>query len=172
MERAQIQKFAREAAWQWSYSWNTFTNITSDKEGKFWRPKVRDAFVTRIGRIAKGQYDVTKFLLSDMFGSPMSRTAKKFLSCALRLFNKKNNFTEAYQQRLKFVTIESYDVLEVIRAYDGSDAFFYLDPPYISYDQGPYKHSWFSGKGIHSHFPEALDKSSAQGWLLHGRRSF
>lgn len=87
MERAQIQKFAREAAWQWSYSWNTFTNITSDKEGKFWRPKVRDAFVTRIGRIPKGQYDTTKFLLSDMFGTPMARTAKKFEVPAFDPFN-------------------------------------------------------------------------------------
>jgi hypothetical protein len=78
MERAQIQKYAREAAWQWSYCWNTFTNISSDKAGEFWKPKVRDAFVTRIGRIPKGKYDVQKFLLSDMFGTPMSRTAKKF----------------------------------------------------------------------------------------------
>jgi DNA adenine methylase len=58
---------------------------------------------------------------------------------ANRLFNKKNRFTEEYQSRLKNVTIESYDVLKVIRAYDGPDSFFYLDPPYVSSDQGPYK---------------------------------
>ncbi|WP_374760323.1 hypothetical protein [Dyadobacter diqingensis] len=27
----------------------------------------------------------------------------------------------------------------MIRAYDGPDSFFYLDPPYVSSDQGPYK---------------------------------
>ena len=58
---------------------------------------------------------------------------------ALRIFNKKNRFTDEYQKRLKLVTIESYDVLKVIRAYDGPDSFFYLDPPYVSSDQGPYK---------------------------------
>jgi DNA adenine methylase len=58
---------------------------------------------------------------------------------AVRIFNKKNRFTQEYQSRLKTVTIESYDVLKVIRAYDGLDSFFYLDPPYVSSDQGPYK---------------------------------
>lgn len=59
--------------------------------------------------------------------------------CALKLFNKKKLLTEAYQERLKFVTIESYDVLKVIKAYDTPDTFFYLDPPYVSSDQGMYK---------------------------------
>ncbi|SDG71244.1 DNA adenine methylase [Dyadobacter soli] len=57
---------------------------------------------------------------------------------AYRTYNKKNRFTEAYTERLKKVTIESYDVLKVIRAYDAPDAFFYLDPPYVSADQGHY----------------------------------
>ncbi|MEA5259459.1 DNA adenine methylase [Arcicella aquatica] len=57
----------------------------------------------------------------------------------LRLFNKKQRFTEGYQERMKMVTIESYDVLKVIKAYDSPETFFYLDPPYISSDQGHYK---------------------------------
>lgn len=57
---------------------------------------------------------------------------------AKRTFNKKNQFTEAYQVRMKHVTIECYDVLKVIKAYDSPDAFFYLDPPYVSSDQGHY----------------------------------
>lgn len=59
--------------------------------------------------------------------------------CATKVFNKKNSFTEVYQQRMKRVTIESYDVLKVIRAYDGPEAFFYLDPPYVSSNQGHYQ---------------------------------
>lgn len=59
--------------------------------------------------------------------------------CALKLFNKKEALTEAFKLRLKHVTIECYDVLKVIKAYDSEDAFFYLDPPYVSSDQGPYK---------------------------------
>ncbi len=58
--------------------------------------------------------------------------------CALKHHNKKNNFTEAYQLRMKRVTIECYDVLKVIKAYDAEDAFFYLDPPYVSANQGHY----------------------------------
>ncbi|WP_448961708.1 DNA adenine methylase [Larkinella arboricola] len=60
-------------------------------------------------------------------------------STARKIFNKKQMFTAAYQERLKRVTIESYDVLKVIKAYDGPDTFFYLDPPYVSSDQGSYK---------------------------------
>lgn len=63
----------------------------------------------------------------------------RFGKCALKLFNKKQLLRDAYQQRLKFVTIESYDVLKVMKAYDGPDTFFYLDPPYVSSDQGMYK---------------------------------
>lgn len=57
---------------------------------------------------------------------------------ALRLFNKKKALTEAYQERMKRVTIECYDVLKVIKAYDSPETFFYLDPPYVSSDQGHY----------------------------------
>lgn len=58
--------------------------------------------------------------------------------CALKLFNKKVNLTQDFKDRLRKVTIECYDVLKVIKAYDSPDAFFYLDPPYVSSDQGHY----------------------------------
>lgn len=44
----------------------------------------------------------------------------------------------AYKDRLKKVTIENNDVFKVIKAYDSPDAFFYLDPPYVSANQGHY----------------------------------
>lgn len=59
-------------------------------------------------------------------------------SSSFRLFNKKNLLTEAYKERMKRVTIECYDVLKVIKAYDSEDTFFYLDPPYVSSNQGHY----------------------------------
>lgn len=57
---------------------------------------------------------------------------------SLKLSNKKNAFTDAYQSRMRQVTIECYDVLKVIKAYDSPDTFFYLDPPYVSSMQGHY----------------------------------
>lgn len=57
---------------------------------------------------------------------------------ALRLYNKKNSFTEAYRERLKRVTIESYDALRVMKTYDSPGTFYYIDPPYVSSDQGHY----------------------------------
>lgn len=59
-------------------------------------------------------------------------------SAALSNTNRKINFTDKFKERFKRVTIESYDVLKVIKAYDSADAFFYLDPPYVSSIQGHY----------------------------------
>lgn len=73
---------------------------------------------------------------SSMFGAGFGYDKQG--KTALRLANKKNRFTHAYQERLKRVTVESYDVLKVIKAYDAPDTFFYLDPPYVSSDQGHY----------------------------------
>ena len=99
--------------------------------------------------------------------------------CALKLFNQKNQFTTDYQQRLKRVAIESYDVLKVIKAYDSPETFFYLDPPYVSSDQGPYKGyteqdfinlleacSKMKGKFLLSSYPEnaLLDYRSRFNW--------
>lgn len=91
--------------------------------------------------------------------------------CALKLFNKKENLTQAFKTRLKKVTIECYDVLKVIKTYDAPDAFFYLDPPYVSSDQGHYGGytmddfrrlldacANLKGKFLLSSYPEALLK--------------
>ena len=84
-------------------------------------------------------------------------------------YNRKLNFTDAYQERFKRVTIECYDVLKVIKAYDSPDAFFYLDPPYVSSDQGHYSGytiedftnlldacSKMKGKFLLSSYPESI----------------
>ena len=41
---------------------------------------------------------------------------------------KKEEFCDALAARMKRVTIENRDALDVIRAYDSPDTFFYLDP--------------------------------------------
>jgi DNA adenine methylase len=85
---------------------------------------------------AWGVWSQANFSFSSMIGAGFGYD--KFGKCALRLFNKKNKFTQAYKERFRNVTIECYDVLKVIKAYDSPDAFFYLDPPYVSSDQGHY----------------------------------
>jgi len=90
-------------------------------------------------------------------------------SSSLMLFNKKKALTDAFQQRMKHVTIESYDVIKVIKTYDAPDTFFYLDPPYVSSDQGHYAGYTLDnfrelldlcvsmkGKFLLSSYPEAL----------------
>jgi DNA adenine methylase len=99
--------------------------------------------------------------------------------CPLRTFNKKNRFTEEYKERFKRVTIECYDVLKVIKAYDSPDAFFYLDPPYVSADQGHYSGyspgdfialldacSTIQGKFLLSSYPEPslMEYRKKNGW--------
>ena len=103
----------------------------------------------------------------------------RFGQCAQTLFNRKKLITDAYQERLKRVTIESHDVLKVMRAYDDQDAFFYLDPPYVSADQGMYKGyteddfkrlldacANLKGKFLLSSYPERtlIEYRQKQGW--------
>ncbi|MBO0947312.1 DNA adenine methylase [Fibrella forsythiae] len=55
------------------------------------------------------------------------------------LYNKKKRFTDAYKERMRFVTVEQRDALKVIDVFDSPHTFFYLDPPYVSAHQGHYK---------------------------------
>lgn len=52
---------------------------------------------------------------------------------------KRKAFTQEYAQRLEKTEIECSDALEVIKARDSKDSFFYCDPPYIGTNQGHYK---------------------------------
>jgi DNA adenine methylase len=52
--------------------------------------------------------------------------------------SKRENFTQAYEDRLKTVQVENNDALKVIARCDDKEAFIYCDPPYIGSDQGHY----------------------------------
>lgn len=102
--------------------------------------------------------------------------------CALKLFNKKERFTEALRERLRKVTIENNDVLKVIKTYDSPETFFYLDPPYLSSNQGHYSGykaedfrnlldalSNIKGKFLLSTYPEEMlleDYIPKNGWQI------
>jgi DNA adenine methylase len=70
--------------------------------------------------------------LNGGFGYDRTGTTSK------KLKNKREAFTEAYAIRLQQTQIECCDALRVIRGRDVSDAFFYIDPPYVGADQGHY----------------------------------
>ena len=52
--------------------------------------------------------------------------------------NKKMWFDESIAKRLELTQIENNDACKVIKSRDAEDAFHYVDPPYISTDQGHY----------------------------------
>lgn len=56
----------------------------------------------------------------------------------LKLFNKRQSFTEEYAIRLQNVQIENTDALRIINSRDYEQAFHYCDPPYINTDCGHY----------------------------------
>jgi DNA adenine methylase len=49
---------------------------------------------------------------------------------------------DAIQERLKGVIIDDEDYKTILRNYDSSDTFFYLDPPYYEVDTGGYEHGF------------------------------
>lgn len=60
-------------------------------------------------------------------------------STSKRIAFKRDNFTEAYTNRLEHVQIESADALYIIQSRDHEEAFFYCDPPYVGSNCGHYK---------------------------------
>lgn len=59
-------------------------------------------------------------------------------SVTKKIRNAKKRFLENYEHRMNHVEIENWDALRVIQSRDFSDAFFYIDPPYINTEQGVY----------------------------------
>lgn len=66
------------------------------------------------------------------FDKNMNTTSK-------RISNKRDNFIEAYSQRLDTVQIECADARYIIESRDHENAFFYCDPPYVGSNCGHYK---------------------------------
>jgi DNA adenine methylase len=52
--------------------------------------------------------------------------------------NAKDEFTEKLSKRLEHVTVENRDAFDVIRTYDSSNTFHFIDPPYVNSDCGHY----------------------------------
>lgn len=80
-EAAEIQEFFKSLSWQWSFSWNSFANISiAYKNGRYFaRPTVRDLFTIRAGRILPGESRIQRFFLSDKFATPYYKAAPKII---------------------------------------------------------------------------------------------
>lgn len=63
-----------------------------------------------------------------------------------RVDNAKDEFTEEVCRRLSNVTIENRDALEVIRTYDSTGTFHFVDPPYVNSDCGHYEGTFDEGR--------------------------
>jgi len=83
----------------------------------------------------------TWVLATQSFGSQLSSSwgyDRKKGSMAIKVKNKKRQFTEEICSRLELTQIECKDAVSVIKTYDCENAFFYIDPPYPGTDQAHY----------------------------------
>jgi DNA adenine methylase len=72
-------------------------------------------------------------ILCNSWKCSMQRNSAKLVT------NKKEAFTEAYQERLENTSIFCRDALDVIAKTDTPETFHYVDPPYFQSDMGHYK---------------------------------
>lgn len=73
---------------------------------------------------------------SSKIGSWMSSSTKD--NMAIRIDNKREAFDFRLTHRLDLTQIEHMDAVHLIERCDCTDAFFYVDPPYVNSDQGHY----------------------------------
>lgn len=108
---------------------------------------------------------------------------KKENRSAKVLYEKRLAFIERYAQRLEKIQIECVDALQVIKARDTKQSFFYCDPPYFNAHQGHYKGyteqdfeallqvlSKIKGKFLLSSYPSKLLSAYTKGHNWHTKK--
>ena len=101
----------------------------------------------------------------------------------LKILNAKNEFTQYLCARLENVTIENRDGLKVIEQYDHTEAFHFVDPPYVGSACGHYENMFsdndlenllqllrgIAGKFMLTMFPNTRIKDYADNnnWIIH-----
>jgi len=74
---------------------------------------------------------------AGQLGSSWGRELKSDKT-AKAIRNKRDNFTELFEERLRDVSLECQDAVRLIKTTDAEDVFFYLDPPYYNANMGHY----------------------------------
>lgn len=116
-------------------------------------------------------------MMDGSFGYDFSGTMPK------KLQNARDEFTQQLCQRLERVTIENRNALDVIASYDDTEAFHFVDPPYINSDCGHYEgvfseHNMeqllqlletVKGRFMLTMFPFDMihDYAEKNGWVIH-----
>jgi DNA adenine methylase len=80
-------------------------------------------------------------LATQGFSSQLAKSwgyDRKKGSMAIKVRNKKMQFTSELCERLEGTQIDCRDAVDVIKAFDCEDAFHYIDPPYPNTDQAHY----------------------------------
>lgn len=121
-------------------------------------------------------------LTNQGFGSQISSSwgyDRKKGSIAIKVMNKKRQFTDALRERIERTQIDCQDALKVIKNFDSIESFFYIDPPYPGTNQGHYKGYTFNdlemlleslatlkGRFLLSNYPQELITrySEDNGW--------
>lgn len=116
-------------------------------------------------------------MLDGTFGYDRSGTT------ALKIDNAREDFTQELCDRLKRVTVENENGINLIKRYDCSEAFHFVDPPYVGSDCGHYNGTFndedflnllttlstVKGKFMLTMFPHPKIKEYADlhGWQIH-----
>lgn len=111
-------------------------------------------------------------LTTQGFGSQIGSSwgyDRKKGSVAIKVMNKKRQFTDALRERIERTQIDCQDGLKVIKAFDTTESFFYVDPPYPGTNCAHYKGYTFNdledllktlatlkGKFLLSNYPQEL----------------
>jgi len=80
-------------------------------------------------------------VIAQSFSGSMSSWSYDLKTRKVKTFhNKKKRFTEEISKRMEHTLIENRDALYIIKKFDNSEMWFFIDPPYLSgADQGCYK---------------------------------
>jgi len=117
-------------------------------------------------------------ILTSSFSIEKNRGAK-----ARKIKNAKLVFCDELRELLEKATIECNDAFAVIKKYDTSESFFFLDPPYVGCDMGHYSGMFddsslekllrlcsdLKGRFMLTMYPNEIIKrySDENGWIIH-----
>lgn len=115
--------------------------LHSEAEHRWAKSVLADAEADEVDR-AWAFWVQTSMSFSNKIGAGFAfsmRVREGATQCGNMIRNRRNEFVEAYSERLDGAEIFSRDAVDLIRLKDSPTTFFYIDPPYVSSECGHYK---------------------------------